>query len=90
MNKPKANGHTNLIRNVACFACTIGCGRISHIDPAHWSVKDRPEYHGASGGLEYETAYALGAAVGVDDMDAATFAGFLCNEYGMDPISLGG
>ena len=90
MNKPNANGHTNLIRNGACFACTIGCGRISHVDPTHWSVKDRPEYHGASGGLEYETAYALGAAVGVDDMDAATFAGFLCNEYGMDPISLGG
>lgn len=90
MNKPNANGHTNLIRNGACFACTIGCGRICHIDPSHFSVKDRPEYHGASGGLEYETAYALGSAVGVDDMDAATFAGFLCNEYGMDPISLGG
>jgi len=90
MNKPNHNGHTNLIRNGACFACTIGCGRICHIDPTHWSVKDRPQYHGASGGLEYETAYALGAAVGVDDMDAATFAGFLCNEYGMDPISLGG
>jgi aldehyde:ferredoxin oxidoreductase len=90
MNKPNANGHTNLIRNGACFGCTIGCGRICHIDPTHFSVKDRPEYHGASGGLEYETAYALGAAVGVDDMDAATFAGFLCNEYGMDPISLGG
>ena len=90
MNKPNANGHTNLIRNGACFGCTIGCGRICHIDPTHFSVRDRPEYHGASGGLEYETAYALGAAVGVDDMDAATFAGFLCNEYGMDPISLGG
>ena len=90
MGKPNANGHTNLIRNGACFACTIGCGRICHIDPTHFSVKDRPEYHGASGGLEYETAYALGASVGVDDMDAATFAGFICNEYGMDPISLGG
>ncbi len=90
MGKPNKNGHTNLIRNGACFACTIGCGRICHIDPTHFSVKDRPEYHGASGGLEYETAYALGASVGVDDMDAATFAGFLCNEYGMDPISLGG
>ena len=90
MAKPNQNGHTNLIRNGACFACTIGCGRICHIDPTHFSVKDRPEYHGASGGLEYETAYALGASVGVDDMDAATFAGFICNEYGMDPISLGG
>ena len=90
MCTPNRNGHTNLIRNGACFACTIGCGRICHIDPQHFSVKDRPNYHGASGGLEYETAYAMGAAVGVDDIDAATFAGFLCNEYGMDPISLGG
>ena len=90
MQTPNANGHTNLITNGACFSCTIGCGRICHIDPTHFSVKDRPEYHGASGGLEYETAYALGAACGVDDIDAATFAGFMCNEYGMDPISLGG
>jgi len=90
MQTPNEHGHTNLITNGACFACTIGCGRISHIDPQHFSVKDRPQYHGASGGLEYETAYALGAAVGVDDMDAATFAGFMCNEYSMDPISLGG
>ena len=90
MQSPNEHGHTNLITNGACFACTIGCGRICHIDPQHFSVKDRPEYHHASGGLEYETAYALGAAVGVADMDAATFAGFMCNEHGMDPISLGG
>ena len=90
MHTPNTNGHTNLVTNAACFGCTIGCGRICKIDPTHFSVKDKPEYHGASGGLEYETAYALGAAVGVDDIDAATYAGFLCNEYGMDPISLGG
>lgn len=90
MQTANANGHVNLIRNGACFGCTIGCGRISKIDPQHFSVKDKPQYHGASGGLEYETAYALGAACGVDDMEAATYAGFLCNEYGMDPISLGG
>lgn len=90
MQSPNANGHTNLITNSACFACTIGCGRMSHIDPQHFSVKDQPRYQTASGGLEYETAYALGSAVGVDDMDAATYAGFLCNDYGMDPISLGG
>ncbi len=90
MHTPNENGHVNLVTNGACYACTIGCGRISKIDPKHYTVKDRPEYQGASGGLEYETAYALGAACGVDDMDAATFAGFICNEYGMDPISLGG
>jgi aldehyde:ferredoxin oxidoreductase len=90
MHTPNANGHTNFVTNGACFGCTIGCGRICKIDPTHFSVKDRPEYHGASGGLEYESAYALGSAVGVDDIDAATFAGFICNEHGMDPISLGG
>ena len=90
MHSPNENGHTNLITNSACFGCTIGCGRICHIDPNHFSVKDKPQYHGASGGLEYETAYALGSAVGVADLDAGTYCGFLCNEYGMDPISLGG
>lgn len=90
MQSPNEDGHTNFIQNSACFACTIGCGRVSRINPEHFSVKDQPRYQTASGGLEYETAYALGSAVGVDDMDAATYAGFLCNDYGMDPISLGG
>ncbi len=90
MQTPNENGHTNLVRGGACFGCTIACGRICKIDPTHFTVKDKPQYHIASGGLEYETAYALGAACGVDDMDAATYAGFICNEYGMDPISLGG
>ncbi|MBI2970281.1 MAG: aldehyde ferredoxin oxidoreductase family protein [Gammaproteobacteria bacterium] len=90
MMATRDDGHRNFITNGACFGCTIACGRICHIDPGHFSVRDKPQYHGASGGLEYETAYALGAAVGVDDLDAATYCGFLCNEEGMDPISLGG
>ena len=90
MKAANENGHVNLVTNSACFGCTIGCGRVCRIDPEHFSVKDKPQYHGASGGLEYETAYALGSGVGVSDIDAATYCGFLCNEYGMDPISLGG
>jgi aldehyde:ferredoxin oxidoreductase len=31
----------------------------------------------------------LGAATGVDDLDALTFANFICNEQGFDPISFG-
>jgi len=83
------NGHKNLITNKACFGCTIGCGRIAHIDKNHWAVRERPQYHHASGGLEYETAFAFGPVVGVDDIDALTFAGYLMNEHGMDPISFG-
>ena len=89
MSTVNENGHTNLITNKACFGCTIGCGRIAHIDKNHWAIRDRPQYHHASGGLEYETAFAFGPVVGIDDIDALTFAGYLMNEHGMDPISFG-
>lgn len=85
----RSDGKANLTRNGACFGCTIGCGRISTIDPTHYTVKDRKQYQMASGGLEYEAAWALGAANGVNDLDALTFANFICNEQGFDPISFG-
>jgi len=86
---PNRHGHVNLITNKACFGCTIACGRIAHIDKEHFTVVNRKEYWHASGGLEYETAFALGPVVGVDDIDALTFANFMMNEHGMDPISFG-
>ncbi len=89
MKKVHANGHRNLLTNKACFGCTIACGRIAHIDKDHFSIVNRPQYRHASGGLEYETAYAFGPVVGVDDIDALTFAGYMMNEHGMDPISFG-
>ncbi len=90
MMTPKPDGHVNLLTNKACFGCTIACGRIAHIDETHFTIVNRKEYWHASGGLEYETAYAFGPLVGVDDIDALTFAGYLMNEHGMDPISFGG
>jgi aldehyde:ferredoxin oxidoreductase len=85
----KSDGKPNLVTNAACFGCTIACGRVSTIDRTHYTVRDRPQYQKASGGLEYEAAWALGAAAGVDDLDALTFANFICNEQGFDPISFG-
>lgn len=90
MHEPrKSDGKANLVTNQACFGCTIACGRISKIDEKHFTVVNRPQYFGASGGLEYEAAWALGAANGVNDLEALTFANFICNEQGMDPISFG-
>lgn len=89
MTAANENDHTNLITNKACFGCTIGCGRIAHIDKNHFSIKDRQQYWHASGGLEYETAFAFGPVLGIDDIDALTFAGYMMNEHGMDPISFG-
>ncbi len=90
MHEPReSDGKPNLVTNAACFGCTIACGRISTIDPQHYTIQNRPEYIGASGGLEYEAAWALGCDTGVDDIDALTYANFLCNEDGWDPISFG-
>ncbi|HQR61211.1 MAG TPA: aldehyde ferredoxin oxidoreductase C-terminal domain-containing protein, partial [Methylophilaceae bacterium] len=87
--KRATDGKTHLVTNQACFGCTIACGRISKIDETHYSVKTRPEYWGANGGLEYEAAWAFGNANGVDDLEALQFCNLLCNEEGMDPITLG-
>ncbi len=85
----KSDGKPNLTTNAACFGCTIACGRISTVDKGHFTVENKPQYWGNSGGLEYEAAWALGSDTGVDDLDALTYANFLCNEDGMDPISFG-
>jgi aldehyde:ferredoxin oxidoreductase len=87
--KRASDGKANLVTNNACFGCTIACGRISQVDKNHWSVDNNPKYWGASGGLEYEAAWSLGAANGVDDLEALTVANMICNEDGMDPISFG-
>jgi aldehyde:ferredoxin oxidoreductase len=85
----KTDGKPNLVTNQACFGCTIACGRISKLDETHFTVVNKPQYWGASGGLEYEAAWALGAANGVNDLEALTYANFVCNEDGFDPISFG-
>src|ERR1700690_1089655 len=87
--KRSTDGKANLVTNAACFGCTIACGRISKIDETHFSVVNKPEYWGATGGLEYEAAWALGAANGVGDLEALTYANMLCNEEGFDPITFG-
>jgi aldehyde:ferredoxin oxidoreductase len=85
----KTDGKKHLVTNQACFGCTIACGRVSKLDATHFTVKNKPEYWGASGGLEYEAAWSLGASNGVNDLEALQYANMLCNEQGMDPISFG-
>ncbi|MFQ5881838.1 MAG: aldehyde ferredoxin oxidoreductase family protein [Candidatus Methylomirabilales bacterium] len=84
---------SRLVASKACFACTIACGRVSKLPedaagkflvtthPHNWRI--------AAEGPEYENIWALGADCGVNDLDAVIKANFLCNELGMDPISIG-
>jgi len=93
----KLNGNaikdTRMIRNKACFACTIACGRVTHLPgdaSGKFMVNTHPRNWKIAGeGPEYETAWSLGAAVGVGDLDAVLKANWLCNDLGMDPISMG-
>ena len=94
--KRKSDKKPSLQGNKACFACTIACGRIATIDPESEYTKgvapdgsDRSRYRLPSGGLEYENAFAFGPMCGVDHLDTLNYANFLCNEHGMDPISMG-
>jgi aldehyde:ferredoxin oxidoreductase len=70
-----------LQRPKGCFACIISCGRVTKVT--------NPKYAGEGEGPEYETAWGFGGDCGVDDLDAVTKANYLCNEYGMDTISMG-
>jgi aldehyde:ferredoxin oxidoreductase len=69
-----------LQRPKGCFACIISCGRVTKVT--------QPKYKGEGEGPEYETAWGFGPDCAVDDLDAVTKANFLCNEYGMDTISM--
>ncbi|GAB4399789.1 MAG: aldehyde ferredoxin oxidoreductase family protein [Rhodoferax sp.] len=90
MATPRAtDGKKHLVTNQACFGCTIACGRISKMDENHFTIENKPQYRGANGGLEYEAAWALGAANGVNDLEALQYVNMLCNEQGIDPISFG-
>jgi aldehyde:ferredoxin oxidoreductase len=70
-----------LVRPKACFACPIACGRGT-------KISDGP-YAGEGEGPEYETVYSLGSDCGVDDLAAVTKANYICNEMGMDTITMG-
>ncbi|MBI4786429.1 MAG: aldehyde ferredoxin oxidoreductase family protein [Chloroflexi bacterium] len=66
-----------LVKNASCWACPIGCTRISRTD------------HVEGEGPEYETTWAFGAQCGIDDLEAIVEANHLCNEVGLDTISTG-
>ncbi|MCX7671555.1 MAG: aldehyde ferredoxin oxidoreductase family protein, partial [Anaerolineae bacterium] len=74
-------GHLNdtlLLRGVACYRCAIACGREVRLDPYGVPKADGPEY---------ETAIGFGPLLGSGDLAAVTYAGHLCNLYGLDTIS---
>jgi len=71
-----------LVRNKGCFGCSIGCGRVTDIP--------KGPFKSAGEGPEYEATWTFGSNLNIDDFEAICKANFLCNELGLDPITLGG
>ncbi len=68
-------------REEICWGCPIGCAR--------YTVVRTPPWTGEGGGPEYETIWAFGAQTGTDSLEAIAKANYLCNELGLDTISMG-
>ena len=68
-----------LKRNKPCYACPIGCGRVNDMDTI-----------GETEGPEYESTWALGANLGINDLASIIEANHLCDDFGLDTISTGG
>ena len=66
-----------LTKRSACWSCPIGCKRVTK------TKNDKGE------GPEYETIYALGSSLGIDDFETIIEANYMCNRLGMDTISCG-
>jgi aldehyde:ferredoxin oxidoreductase len=70
-----------LLQPKACFSCPIACGRLTRVE--------EPGYEGEGEGPEYETLYAFGSDCGMDNLAAITKANYICNELGLDTITMG-
>lgn len=68
---------TILVRNQACWACPIACTRVTRTGKAEGE------------GPEYETTWAFGAQCGIDELEVIAEANYLCNDLGLDTISVG-
>ena len=69
----------HLASQSSCASCAIGCTHLF-----------RTQDGATSGRLEYETLFALGPLLGIDDPDVVIRAAALCDRLGLDTISTGG
>jgi aldehyde:ferredoxin oxidoreductase len=71
----------HFIRRGACFACPIGCARISKVE--------KPDRTLTGEGPEYETWFAMGSNCLISDLAPIVEANFACNRLGLDTITMG-
>jgi aldehyde:ferredoxin oxidoreductase len=70
-----------LKKTVACWACPIACGRFTKVE--------EPGFEGEGEGPEYETGFVFGSLCMVDNLAAVTKANYICNDLGLDTMTMG-
>ncbi|RLI75299.1 aldehyde ferredoxin oxidoreductase [Archaeoglobales archaeon] len=71
-----------LRKQVACWGCAIACGRATEVKTGAFQIFNTE-------GPEYESIWALGNDTGVIDLEAIIKANHLCDELGLDTITMG-
>ncbi|HAZ30530.1 TPA: aldehyde ferredoxin oxidoreductase, partial [Candidatus Acetothermia bacterium] len=69
------------LRNKGCYRCPVACAQFCEVREG--------KFKGASSDPEYETIGALGGQCGVSDLAAIIAGNMLCDEYGIDTMSVG-
>jgi len=69
------------IKNQACFRCPVACSQLCEVKEGI--------FKGAKSDPEYETIGTLGAVCGVSDFAAIIKANEICDELGIDTMSVG-
>lgn len=66
-----------LKKKEGCYRCPIACGRVCELDGEEMA------------GPEYETLWSFGSDCGISDLAEILKANVMCNEMGIDTISVG-
>lgn len=69
------------VRDEGCFGCPFRCGKRTTISD--------PKYPGVTKGPEHETIVLMGSNCGITDLIDIWKLNYLCNELGMDTITMG-
>ena len=69
-------------RSESCFSCIIHCSNYAEVKEGKYKCYGK--------GPEFESFVALGTRSDIPNLEPVIYANYLCNDYGMDTISVGG
>jgi aldehyde:ferredoxin oxidoreductase len=75
------------VKRHGCWGCPIGCGGLVHVSKGEYALSAMPGSVGHK--PEYETLWSFGTDLLNDNLESIVKANEICNEYGLDTISVG-